>query len=71
MIHFTNIHGERLPEDVNKIANERWEKEIKPNKENELEIVYGFDWECTKENHDIWNQVYEGNYEPLREFHNL
>ncbi len=63
-----------MPEDVNKIANEKydpWFESKRPNKENELEIVYGFDWECTKENHDIWNQVYQGNYEPLREFHNL
>ena len=69
MIHFTNIHGERLPEDVNKIANERYEPEFWIVKPNELDVVYGFDWELTKEGWPIWNDVMNGNYEPLREFH--
>jgi len=71
MIHFTNINGERLPEDVNKIANERWEKEIKPNSNNELRLTAGFAFSITPEKLTIWYEVYQGNYEPLREFHNL
>ena len=75
MIHFTNINGERLPEDVNKIANERYDVNFmlsegrKLGISSELDVVYGFDWELTKEEWPIWNDVMNGNYEPLREFH--
>lgn len=74
MIHFTNINGERLPEDVNKIANETWDKEGFKGEDIEGEgfpIVEAFYFHNKKESSHIWWQVYEGNYEPLREFHNL
>ena len=74
MIHFTNINGERLPEDVNKIANERYDGEFKPDDKNELVVTAGFYWWKTIEGKSVWGesiwyQVEKGNYEPLREFH--
>ena len=74
MIHFTNINGERLPEDVNKIANERYDGEFKPDDKNELVVTAGFYWWKTIEGKSVWGasiwyQVENGNYEPLREFH--
>jgi len=75
MIHFTNIHGERLPEDVNKIANEWYYKirhtSVRADKKNEMDIFCAFPWRSTEEGFDKWDDVHEGNYEPLREFHNL
>ena len=74
MIHFTNIHGERLPEDVNKIANEIWEKEEFKGEDIEGEpfpIVEAFYFHNKIGGNDVWWEVYQGNYEPLREFHNL
>ena len=73
MIHFTNINGERLPEDVNKIANERYDafgnSSIRTNRKNEIDIYGAFSWRSTEEGFDKWDCVHEGNYEPLREFH--
>jgi len=67
MIHFTNINGERLPEDVNKIANERYTGKV--NKDVEMWVGWMCLWKDTPEENYIWNQVDHGNYEPLREFH--
>lgn len=73
MIHFTNINGERLPEDVNKIANERYDVRggngLSPNSKNEMDVYIAFPWILTVEEFEIWDKVHDGNYEPLREFH--
>lgn len=64
MIHFTNIHGERLPEDVNKIANENYSGYYPPNHNGELSLMYCHVWA-----ESYWFSAWRGNYEPLREFH--
>lgn len=69
MIQFTNIKGEPLPEDINKVANERYDREIPPDKNNELKISAAFWWVNTIESGLIWNHVNHGNYKPFREFH--
>ncbi len=71
MIHFTNINGERLPEDVNKIANQRWNGTTLTLKDGNMDLSFMCLWEYTPENTSIWDEVYQGNYEPLRKFHNL
>ena len=64
MIHFTNRKGERLPEDINKVANERYDPKfspVKPNPDNELDLGYAFDWESSLEGYYIWDMVQVGN----------
>lgn len=68
MIHFTNINGERLPEDVNKIANERCDIKEECFK-NKFRVNGAFYFDSQPEGYAIWFEVYHGNYEPLREFH--
>lgn len=70
MIYFTNSKGERLPEDINKVANRYYDGEIMPDENNELWIYYAFDWDKTKER-GIWNNVDNNNYQPFYEFHNM
>lgn len=73
MIHFTNSKGERLPEDINKVANRYYDPKFgtyatEINKE--LWVSNGFDWYKTDEGRDVWNNVDNGNYQQFYKFHN-
>ena len=73
MIYFTNIKGERLPEDINKVANEYYDPTFgmyAPDENNELWVYIGFDWYKTDEGRDIWNDIDCGNYKDFYLFHN-
>lgn len=70
MIHFTNSKGERLPEDINKVANEYYDGEHEPDINNELPLFVGFYYRDTEEDAGIWNDVYGGNYHSFYLFHN-
>jgi hypothetical protein len=71
MIHFINSKGERLPEDINKVANERYDPRYSmygPDNNNELWVCDGFDWHKTFEGRYIWNQVDDGNYQSFYKY---
>lgn len=37
----------------------------------EISKLYGFDWSSTKEGHDIWNNVDDGNFKMFYDFYDL
>ena len=57
-----------LPQDIQDVVKLRCEEQ---NKEFDLEKSLGvmFDWYSVIESHDIWHEVYYGNFQPFYDFH--
>ena len=59
----------KLPEDIKAVALQRQRDSIKYwDKKTDI-LGDAFNWESTPEEHIIWTDVDNDNYEPFREFH--